>query len=744
MNRTIISKLNGWRFVEEGVEVSQEYYNHLSFDYTPYLDQIKGWESKVNYRQLAQTNDPFALQILVKAGSSAEVRVYDCHGVRVNPTPIPMMMSIPTNAPSVTIGSDIMNYLSFFKHDFFDQIASGVYHVVIRVVYPTNDVVEFYSEPIWLKEKHKGSYLISYKNRYNKDYVLFEQTGKRFHMRMPADLAYVPSGDKVVFEDQQRNSFLLSGRAKSNWELTIGGSGKYIPDYAIDIINHIFHVDDIKIDGKSYSVIESSELEVSKIEGYPLRSVSILLGERTLVNERFVIGDTTLPSTPLPPFILAPPLTNVPNIRVTPVLNVGNDLTEVIGNDRTTTTASENGSYLQYLNNLVQTQTALKGNFTFVTAGLQFNPAIGDMVDNGHGEVLTDAIAIRVNIPNGTETIYGDIKINGGSHFAITEGLDNPFYSKKYSESFKDQFKHELNAGEKTLYFWGGGGSDVKLFELSNFKINNGTLSLVGAIETPNFQLEKFSIRDSDIEINTNIYEILNNSKSSLETLELVNVGLTYLGLMPDNFTRLKYIYLSDNNISQNNASSIVGDIYDNVKTSFYKTGEYITNGVIDFRNNPLSTLNVGVISKAKELQDVYGWRIMLFSDNAIDLGEVPNGSIYLSDVNICGVYEYVGLAFDSTNDMLNWLNANYVIDNSLIGLFILTSDRRVIYTNEDDLCQSGFLNTSTSIDTIFITQESSYNENDINFTYFVTQDGEFSFFYDEIETTPVADVTII
>src|SRR5690625_1822359 len=176
MSNVIISKLNGYRFVPKELLELDPMYNTYEFDSVYYKHQIKDWEQNVYYAQTVQFSDPLSLQVLARIGGQIEIRLYDCEGKRYKVSPFPILMTTPVNAPTVSVGGNNKVYHAFYDEDFWEDLDANTYYLELRYNNQQLGITEVYvSEPIELRKLHKYTKLISYKNRYNKDFALFEQ-----------------------------------------------------------------------------------------------------------------------------------------------------------------------------------------------------------------------------------------------------------------------------------------------------------------------------------------------------------------------------------------------------------------------------------------------------------------------------------------------------------------------------------------------------------------------------------------
>jgi len=300
MNQVVISPLNGIRFVPAGVSPNARY-NRQQFDNEWYYDLIYNFQTKVFYAQPVQNKDYLSLQVMVNDGASVSIKLLNCNGITQKTatfTKVPYPSGISVN--------DITSsYYQFQDFQFWNSIASGIYYLSIEITFPDNSTKVFLSEPLSVEDKHENTVLFEYQNTYNKDNVLFEQTYQKFCLRVNGMMKLTPVATRTVFQDQGYSSVLLSGTAYRKWDFVFGGGGRLLPEYMIDMLNHIFAVDKIKIDGKQFTVLDDSSLEVEDADLYPLDAVKISLGEADNMNG-FIhnSGAVIVGQIPSVPFVL--------------------------------------------------------------------------------------------------------------------------------------------------------------------------------------------------------------------------------------------------------------------------------------------------------------------------------------------------------------------------------------------------------------------------------------------------------
>lgn len=299
MNQVIISPLNGIRFVPANVTPNPRF-NRQQFDNEWYYDLIYSFQKKVFYAQPVQNKDYLSLQILANAGATITLKLLTCGGITKATKKFTEFSGV-----TPTINGIASSYYMLTDFQVWSNIASGIYYLSIEIAFSDSTTVLYLSEPLSVEEKHENTVLIEYQNSYNKDNILFEQTYQKFCLRVPGAMKLSPVSTKNVFQDQGYSSVLLSGTAYRKWDFTFGGEGNYLPEYMFDMLNHIFAIDHIRIDGKNFTVIDDSSLELENVDLYPLTTAKISLGEAENMDSfRHLSGTLIMGQIPTVPFVL--------------------------------------------------------------------------------------------------------------------------------------------------------------------------------------------------------------------------------------------------------------------------------------------------------------------------------------------------------------------------------------------------------------------------------------------------------
>lgn len=292
MNSVYISPLNPIRFVQQDV-ITPDKYSTPQFDDEWFSNLIYSWQKKATYAQKMQFGDDLNLQIWTSSDAAAALKVYNCKGELVATKAFVLNPLIP---PLDLNGTFVYTYVQEYKaYDFFEGLSEpeGIYCFAIEVTFDDTTTIKFISEPVWAKATHEETILVEYRNTYNKDSIVFEQTNLVLGLRVEGSvLEFTPTANRVVFEDQGYDTVQLSATATRQWKAYFGSGQKQIPDYMVDKLNHIFACDSIKIEGHGYSQTDKSTLDIERDITYPLSMASILLGERNNVaNYQFSSGD---------------------------------------------------------------------------------------------------------------------------------------------------------------------------------------------------------------------------------------------------------------------------------------------------------------------------------------------------------------------------------------------------------------------------------------------------------------------
>lgn len=702
-NKVIISPLNGIRFVPTSF-VTNDRWNSKKFDEHWYKELIEKWEARTTYSQKIQKKDPLAVQIMATVGSQVEIRGYKCDGTQIL-TPLPQYLTPVLNAPTINVnGTNMINYFKTNSNYFTLLPDYGIYYVVLRVQFPNGNIQEFISEPLDYQEKHEGTMLLSYKNSYNKDHILFEQSLQRFYLRLPAIQKIAPKQVKTVFVDQMENSKLLSATAFRNWDFTFGGNKHWLPDYIWDKLNHIFSLDDIVIDGKGYSVLEDSNIGVDSADNYTLKSFNITLGEKDnnltyeFVNPTNNVNNEILydPNTGFGVVLINGGITNnlgqVQWVFEPRVINGQIDLNQ---------TATD-------WNIELANSTSFDSRFSIdETNSLIFEREDSDNINELKLEVLDKKIVFTANAAAPQQlNITFDLNVGGeGAIALISKG------ALQHSFNVKGEFNQSITlplngvANEK-FYIYYNDNANFEHLGINNIKDGGGERGFGDKLNIESNVVSNIGIKK--IEFNNNldskIFEFYENPIDSFSQNKLESVSAVNNNILGDNaifevnnyIDSLKYFDYKDNDITKTNATNIIDSIYNNAYEVECKTGKPLLGGVIDLRNQATPILEYddiaipAILDEVKYLGD-RGWQILLGVADDIDFGIVNFKMFTIEKIVLCCDEYVVSKEFADRVELIDWLNNTFVVGESLLGVFYVNGDN-VFYRNVEGFCNSYFV----------------------------------------------------
>lgn len=236
--------------------------------------------------------------------ASAQIRAYELRAhylqkwQRTDTTHIYMESTVAPE-PLKVIGVDGLTKKTFT----WSVVFSGVSYAGYRVDFDISDLPEdkyfltqqvtlasidwrWISEPLHSKDKWPGTLGFRYRNSYNTEGVAFTG-GVEFFFRCEAAIPpseLLPKRDRTSAISQSRNVRTLRGTPYRTFQLHVGqapeaGYGAGVAPWVADLLNRIFCLDYIAIEGKRYESNADADWEVVAHKGYPLVGASIEIVE---------------------------------------------------------------------------------------------------------------------------------------------------------------------------------------------------------------------------------------------------------------------------------------------------------------------------------------------------------------------------------------------------------------------------------------------------------------------------------
>lgn len=233
---------NPTRFYPAAYEPNPKYRSRLLKDYK-YIHTVFDWQQHVKWAQKWQTTDTVKFQIM--SDTQFNIVVYNNSGIQTFIAPFEQKS---TNWH--IDGTEI--YESSFS-----LTEPGFYYFCIEKdgnIIAISECQEFVAEA-------PNTLMMEYKHRKNFGDVAFD-TGIEFEIRIPAILSDFQFGSEDVFyRDQKRNNTVVGSEGWPIYTMTVGDQYG-IPDYFAEIINKVFSLSNVKLDGTQYCKAEAgSKLE---------------------------------------------------------------------------------------------------------------------------------------------------------------------------------------------------------------------------------------------------------------------------------------------------------------------------------------------------------------------------------------------------------------------------------------------------------------------------------------------------
>lgn len=137
----------------------------------------------------------------------------------------------------------------------------------------------FPSEPFSYLQVQENTILLKYRNSKNSFNVIFD-TGIEYYFRVEGTVKlFEPRFDSVVYVDQKRDSTLLSATPYRIFSLIVG-TGRGVPDWAIDLFSKIACVNEKQVDRLKFEIEEGASVEVQRSDNYAMSAASLEITEK--------------------------------------------------------------------------------------------------------------------------------------------------------------------------------------------------------------------------------------------------------------------------------------------------------------------------------------------------------------------------------------------------------------------------------------------------------------------------------
>lgn len=290
--RIYISKANPIRFVWEN-RTKPAAYNDFNYDDQYFDETVEDWEQGGCYAQKWQTTDAIRLQF-----------ISSFTGLRLNFVDADGQISSDINMSQKQADKNNPGFNIYEVDISLASLTPGDYRLRCTLGSSGNTLL---SEPLNVQDLHEGTKYIEYYNSSRKNELIFEK-GFRPSIRVEARWDKMDFGSVgSMWEDQPLNPTIIESREFDVCPLVIGNEYG-CPDWVFQKLNMILRMDNVRIDGRMFTVAESNQkFEFNDVEGYKMRGAKINM--RPSLNRSTNIIDTTQ-NTEQQVIVLAPAHTN--------------------------------------------------------------------------------------------------------------------------------------------------------------------------------------------------------------------------------------------------------------------------------------------------------------------------------------------------------------------------------------------------------------------------------------------------
>jgi hypothetical protein len=243
---------------------------YLSKDFIDYdfPDTILPWEERIGYCQPWQLSDTFTMQLQTNVGPVNFI-LKDCETEQVIDTLQLDQIAESENSPGLFIYELSMPLAGYPEGCYYGEVTFGSSPIIFTLR----------TGELSIKETHENSLYLECSNYEFREDIIFE-TGIVLSMRVFGTNKFQKTANKsTTYEDQVMNMTALRNVSFRTWKLVIGESYG-IPDWLADKISRIISCSSFAIDGKYFTKPQSSELEPTEQDNYPMRGWSVDLRER--------------------------------------------------------------------------------------------------------------------------------------------------------------------------------------------------------------------------------------------------------------------------------------------------------------------------------------------------------------------------------------------------------------------------------------------------------------------------------
>jgi len=228
----------------------------IHFDQDWAFNQIKSFETKVQYYQKWQIGDQTSLQV-ESTILPDDLKVYDCSG---------MVKSFAF--AKVADGEDLGVKIYEAVINIDDLAVNKTYYFYFKSTYGGVTFAAI-SEPVRLQTSWPGTLQFKYRNSVN-DFGVAFTTGIEFTFRCEAGIMdFQPENDTADYIDQIHDVEVLSGTPYRSFKLYIGDE-KGVAPWVLDLQNRMWVCDHVEIQELQYSKNTGAKWEINRVKPWPL------------------------------------------------------------------------------------------------------------------------------------------------------------------------------------------------------------------------------------------------------------------------------------------------------------------------------------------------------------------------------------------------------------------------------------------------------------------------------------------
>lgn len=605
LRRVRVSPFNHIQFVPANIPKAERYNTYIPY-YAWQKEQIRPWETAVEYTQKIQTSDGLFLQVqysFVDAGIiNASLKLYSCDGTLVDTFPLEQ----PSDMPAIT-DEDGLTYRVNLLNDteFFQTVDPGRYYFLLEFPFSTagttvvDKIESWISEPIELRDSWPDTILAEISNDTNAQDVIFEQYPQRFAFRVegaivnPKDLV-----NRVTAQDQTAQTYPLSADVYNGATFAIGGNGGFVADWVFKKLNFYFTAKYLRLDNMGYTAADGAAITRQYIPDYPLYSGSIdIVESEEAKNYQYTTGRLLILTAPFSDFAVLGVKIGYPGQTVfyydTPALLDGTDGIAL-------------SDYASILDGLIST-FGLTGLVVLSGQSIFYELGPGEEFSFAEAVVLEHFFSIR-NVVLGEGSAATTLSMagsNGNNAPYLITTIANTIGS--YGQLPDTAQVFNLNPGGvangtyfNTVYHNGLIGA----ISISGDTVSNFT----GAVDFPE-QLKGFFLSDAGKVDQFNI-GILNNAFEFLETIQILNCPVLqivggYYGGTP--WLKLRFIQVKGCVLTTTDVNAFI----DEFDLTISAAEQIVYNGLLDLSlQTPPAPPSGAALTTIALLENNYNWSV--------------------------------------------------------------------------------------------------------------------------------------